>query len=53
MFSMEFDPKTAALMLVTMQPGYNWPIFLDELAQLEEAALGKVVFGQHHCEPKT
>jgi hypothetical protein len=53
MFALQFNAKTGSLMSVTMQPGYNWTIFLDELAQLEEVALGKVVFGQHHCEPKT
>jgi len=53
MFSLEFDWNTASLMSVTMQPGYNWQIFLDELARLERAALGKVVYGQHRGEPKT
>jgi hypothetical protein len=53
MFSLEFDWNTASLMSVTMQRGYNWQIFLDELARLESAALGKVVYGQHRGEPKT
>jgi hypothetical protein len=53
MFSLEFDWNTASLMSVMMQPGYNWAIFLDELARLERAALGNVVFGQHRGEPKT
>jgi hypothetical protein len=53
MFSLEFGWNTTSLLSVAMQPGYNWQIFLDELAKLEKAALGKVVFGQHRGEPKT
>jgi hypothetical protein len=52
MFSLEFDWNTASLMSVTLQPGYDWAIFLDELARLERAALGDVVYGKQ-CEPKT
>ena len=32
MFSLEFDWNTASLVSVIMQPGYDWSIFLDELA---------------------
>ena len=49
MFSLEFDWNTASLMSVTLQPGYDWAIFLDELAKLERAALGDVVWGQRYC----
>ena len=45
MFSMEFDWNTASLISVILQPGYDWAIFLDELAKLERAALGDVVYG--------
>jgi hypothetical protein len=45
MFSLEFDWNTAWLMSVTLQPGYDWTMFLDELAKLEKAALGGVVYG--------
>jgi hypothetical protein len=45
MFSMEFDWNTASLVSLIMQPGYDWAIFLDELAKLERAALGDVVYG--------
>ena len=53
MFSLEFDCKRASLMSVGLQPGYEWTIFLDELARLETAALGEVVYGKSRCEPKT
>jgi hypothetical protein len=53
MFSLAFDWNTASLMSVQMQPGYVWQVFLDELARLESAALGKIVYGQHRGEPKT
>ena len=43
MFSLEFNWNTASLMSVISQPGYDWEIFLDELAKLERAALGDVV----------
>ena len=33
--------NTASLMSVTLQPDYDWAIFLDELARLERAALGE------------
>jgi hypothetical protein len=52
MFSLEFDWKTASLMSVMLQPGYDWAIFLDELARLERAALGNRVYGKSRCEPK-
>jgi hypothetical protein len=53
MFSLEFDWAAAALMSVMLQPGYDWAIFLDELARLERAALGDLVYGKSRCEPKT
>ena len=53
MFILEFDWKTASLMSVMLQPGYDWQIFLDELAKLETAALGDVVYGKHRTEPIT
>ena len=53
MFSLEFDWTTASLMSVMLQPGYGWEIFLDELARLEKAALGDVIYGKLRCEPKT
>ena len=53
MFSLEFDWNTASLMSVTLQPGYDWEIFLDELARLERAALGDVVYGKRRAEPIT
>jgi hypothetical protein len=51
MFSLEFDRNTALLMSVILQPGYDWAIFLDELAKLERAALGNTVFGKRRTEP--
>jgi hypothetical protein len=53
MFSLEFDWDTASLMSVVLQPGYNWAIFLDELARLERAALGDTVYGRRRAEPIT
>jgi hypothetical protein len=53
MFSLDFDWSTSSLMLVMLQPGYDWQIFLDELAKLETAALGNVVYGKHRAEPIT
>jgi hypothetical protein len=53
MFSLEFDWKTASLMSVVLQPGYNWQVFLDELARLETAALGDTVYGRRRAEPIT
>jgi hypothetical protein len=53
MFSLEFDWTSAALMSVILQPGYDWAVFLDELARLERAAIGEVVYGRSRCEPKT
>jgi hypothetical protein len=52
MFSLEFDLDRASLMSVTLQPGYTWQVFLDELGRLETAALGDVVYGKQQCEPK-
>jgi hypothetical protein len=34
-----------------LQPDYDWEIFLDELAKLERAALGDVVYGRRRAEP--
>jgi hypothetical protein len=53
MFSLEFDWNTASLLSVRLQAGYDWQVFLDELARLETAALGKVIYGKSRCEPKT
>ena len=53
MFSLEFDGNTASLMSVRLRPGFEWAIFLDELARLETAALGDTVYGKSPCEPKT
>ena len=53
MFSLVFDWNTASLRSVKLQPGYDWVIFLDELAKLEKAALGGVVYGKNRCQPKT
>jgi hypothetical protein len=53
MFSLDFDWNAASLMSVWMQPGYDWAIFLDELARLERAALGDTVYGKSRCEPTT
>lgn len=50
MFSLEFDMNAASLMSVTVQPDYDWAIFLDELAKLERAALGEIVFGKRRTE---
>ena len=46
MFTIEVDWNTPSLLSVLMQPGYNQAIFLDELARLETAALGHVVWGK-------
>ena len=53
MFSLQFDWNTASLMSVIMQPGYDWQVFLDELARLERAALGDVVYGKSRYESTT
>jgi hypothetical protein len=53
MFSLEFDWNTASLMSVVLQPGYDWQVFLDELARLEKAALGDTVYGKRRAEPIT
>ena len=53
MFSLEFDWKTASLMSVMLMPGYDWEAFVDELARLERAALGKSVYGRRRREPTT
>ena len=51
MFSLVFDWNTTSLMSVMLQPGYDWAIFLDELARLERAALGDTVYGKRRAEP--
>jgi hypothetical protein len=53
MFSLYFDWSTTSLMSVRLQPGYDWEVFLNELARLERAALGDMVYGRSRCEPKT
>jgi hypothetical protein len=53
MFSLDFDWASSSLMHVMLQSGYDWQIFLDELAKLEKAALGNVVYGRHRAEPIT
>ena len=53
MFSLVFDWKTASLMSVVLLPGYDWEAFLDELARLERAALGKSVYGRCRRERTT
>ena len=53
MFSLVFDWKTASLRSVVFQPGHDWEAFLDELAKLERSALGDVVYGKNHYQPKT
>jgi hypothetical protein len=53
MFSLEFDWNTASLISVSLQPGYDWAIFRDELARLETAALGNMVYGKSRWEPTT
>jgi hypothetical protein len=50
MFSLEFDWKTASLMSVMLLPGFDWEAFVDELARLERAALGKSVYGRRRRE---
>ena len=45
MFSLEFDWKRASLISVSLRSGYDWRVFLDELARLEMAALGDTVHG--------
>ena len=50
MFSLEFDLKTSSLMSAMLQRGYNWAVFLDELAKLEKAALGDTVYGKRWAE---
>jgi hypothetical protein len=53
MFSLEFDRNTTSLVSVVLQPGYDWAIFLDELAKLERVALGDVLYGKRWAEPIT
>ena len=52
MFSLKFDCDTASLKSVKLQPGFDWQVFLDELAKLERAALGGVLYGKRRCQPK-
>ena len=51
MFSLEVDWKTATLMFVVLMPGFDWEAFMDELATLETAALGKSIYGRTQREP--
>ena len=51
MFSVKFNWKTASLMSVVLMPGFDWDAFVDELARLESAALGKPIYGRRRCEP--
>ena len=53
MFSLEVDWKTATLMFVVLMPGFDWEAFVDELATLERAALGKSIYGRTRREPTT
>ena len=53
MFSLEFDWKTAALISVVLMRGFDLQAFLDELATLERAALGKSVYGRRRRRPTT
>ena len=46
MFSLEVDWETAALVFVVLMPGFDWEAFVDELAMLEKAALGKSIYGR-------
>jgi hypothetical protein len=50
MFSLELDCGTGSLKSVKVQPGFDWEIFLDELAKLERAALGSVLYGKRRGE---
>ena len=51
MFSLEVDWKTATLMYVVLMQGFDWEAFMDELATLEMAALGKSIYGRTRREP--
>jgi hypothetical protein len=51
MCSLAFDRNTAALASVVLQPGYDWDVLCDELARLETAALGEVVWGELRAAP--
>ena len=44
MFSLQFD--ATSITAVTMHADYGWSVFLDELARLETAALGRTVHGR-------
>lgn len=35
---------------VTLMPGYDWQVLLDELARLETAAFGDTVYGERRAE---
>ena len=45
MFRLEFDSKSSALMSVVLMPGFDVEAFVDELAMLEKAAVGRSVHG--------
>ena len=50
MFSLEVDWRTAALVFVVLMPGFACEGFVDELATLERAALGKSIYGRTRRE---
>jgi hypothetical protein len=50
MFSLEVDYKTAILIFVVLMQGFDWEAFVDELATLEMAALGKSIYGRTRRE---
>ena len=51
MFSLNFNYEASSLASVVLLPGYGWAAFLDELARLERAAVGKPVYGRRRREP--
>ena len=51
MFTLEFDWETSTLKSVALMPGFDWEAFVDELAMLEKAALGKSIYGRTRREP--
>ena len=53
MFCLEFDLKTSTLMSVALMPYFDWEAFVDELAMLERAALGRSIYGSTRHGPTT
>ena len=43
----KFTTQTVDAVCDWYRPGYNWTIFLDELARLERAALGNRIYGKN------